>query len=233
MNSSLRERDLGRGYMKTLSILLIGTLFIGTATAQDTNSSEVPRAKYSFVNITEVGGMFGRVKAPSYYYGPYYYASSSKYYVPPSNESYAVRNLANITLQTFNGVYVNQKTAVGITTGIDWYNNTLIVPLEFGVRRQLVRRENGGAAIITGLDAGYGTAWFHEDNPNSKTSGGLAVSPTIGYRMPTRSGSAWVLNFGYKHQSVTISDTSEFDENYSSVETRNHNRLVVRLGFEF
>ncbi|MFB0907217.1 MAG: hypothetical protein QMB03_02865 [Spirosomataceae bacterium] len=51
--------------------------------------------------------------------------------------------------------------------------------------------------------------------------------------MPNQSGSAWVLNFGYKYQSVTVSDTRELDENYSSVETRNHNRLLVQFGFEF
>lgn len=218
--------------MKTLLSLsiLISTLFVLTANAQIAESG-IPKKSYPFVNITEVGGMFGRVKAPSYYYsGPYYYSST---YYPPSTESYSVRNVANITLQMFNGVYINPKTAVGITTGLDWYNNTLIVPLELGVRRQLFQRRNNGAAIIAGMDAGYGTTWFHEDNPDNKTTGGLAISPTIGYRMPNQSGSAWVLNFGYKHQSITISDTREFDENYSSVENRSHNRLVVRLGFEF
>ena len=218
--------------MKTLSILLISTLYISTALAQVTEE-ELPKKQYPFVNITEIGGLFGRVKAPSYYYGPYYYASSSSFYPPPSGQNYQVRNVANITLQTFNGVYINPKTAVGITTGIDWYNNTLIVPLELGIRRQLFQRKTSGAAIIASLDAGYGTTWFHEDNPDSKTTGGLAISPTIGYRIPNRSGSAWVLNFGYKHQSVTINNTQEFDENYLSIENRNHNRLVVRLGFEF
>ncbi|MDP5139541.1 MAG: hypothetical protein NWP83_03615 [Spirosomaceae bacterium] len=220
--------------MKTLSILLITTLCVTAGFAQVTES-EISEKEHPFVNITEIGGMFGRVLSPAYYYTPYYYASSSSssYYVPPSGQSYEVRNVANITLQTFNGVYINPKTAVGITTGLDWYNNTLIVPLEAGVRRKLFQRKSGGAAIITGLDAGYGTTWFHKDNPENKTSGGFAISPTIGYRMPSRSGSAWVLNFGYKHQSVTIRDTRQFDENYSSVETRSHNRLVVRFGFEF
>lgn len=179
--------------------------------------------------------MFGRVQAPAYYYSPYYYTSSnsSNFYAPPSGQSYQVRNVANITLQTFSGVYINPKTAVGFTTGLDWYNNTLIVPLEVGVRRKIIQRKNGGAAIIAGIDAGYGTTWFHKDNPENKSTGGFAISPTIGYRMPTRSGSAWVLNFGYKYQAITVSDTREFDESYSSVETRDHNRLVVRFGFEF
>ena len=214
--------------MKTLSFLLISTFCISTVVAQ-VSESEIPKKKYPFVNITEVGGMFGRVKAPAYYYP---YISYSSYWVP-TPENTQVRNVANITLQTFNGVYINPKTAVGITTGIDWFTTTLIVPVEVGIRRKLIQRKNGGAAIVAGIDAGYGTTWFHEDNPDSKTTGGLAISPTIGYRMPNRSGSAWVLNFGYKHQSVQVSDTREFDENYSSVETRSHNRLVVRLGFEF
>jgi hypothetical protein len=217
--------------MKTILSILIGAFCISTVSAQVTES-EIPKKQYPFVNITEVGGIFGRVNAPSYYYGPYYYASYSSY-IPPNSGQSEIRNVVNISLQTFNGVYIDKKTAVGFTTGIDWYNNTLIVPLELGVRRQIAQRRKGGAAIIAGVNAGYGTTWFHKDNSGNKTTGGFAISPTIGYRMPNRSGSAWVLNFGYKYQSVTISDTGEFGEDYSSVETRNHNRLLVRFGFEF
>jgi hypothetical protein len=140
--------------MKTVLSILIVTFCISMVSAQVTES-EISSKKHPFVNITEVGGMFGRVENPVYYY-PYFspnYASYSSY-APPNGEQFEIRNVANISLQTFNGVYINTKTAVGFTTGLDWYNNTLIVPLELGIRRQLAQRKNGGAAIIAGMNAG-------------------------------------------------------------------------------
>lgn len=211
----------------TIKLLIISTLCCFSATAQDEQNAT--KKKYPFVNITEIGGMFGRVKAPSYYYMPYY----SSYIPPQDNENFEVINVVNIALQTFNGVYIDPKTAVGITTGVDWYNATLVTPIQLGVRRNLVQRKNGGATIVAGLDAGYGTTWLNIDNPNTKTTGGIAISPTIGYKMATRNGSAWVINFGYKHQSLSLEEINIQDEFYSSNETRNHNRMVVRFGFEF
>ena len=213
---------------KTLSIVVL-SLFISLVVSAQEKDSEMLFEKYEFVNITEIGGMFGRVKN-FYNYYPYY----SSYYPPRQyNEDFEVRNVADITLQTFNGVYLNPKTAVGITTGVDWFNTTLIVPIQIGVRRQIVQKKEGGAAIIAGLDTGYGTTILHEDNSDTKTSGGFTISPTIGYKIPNRGGSAWVLNFGYKHQTLSLKNIQNIDEYYSSVETRNYNRLVVRFGFEF
>lgn len=215
--------------IKTLAILALSISLAINVYAQEEENTPTAKKKYDFVNITEVGSMFGRVKANYYYYPSY-----SSYYGPTQyDDNYQVRNVANITLQTFNGVYLDPKTAVGFTTGVDWFNTSLVVPIQLGARRQIIQKREGGAAIIAGLDTGYGTTWFHEDNPNIKTTGGFTISPTIGYKIPNRSGSAWVLNFGYKHQSLTLTDIQNYDENYYSIESRNHNRLVVRLGLEF
>lgn len=220
---------------RILYTLIISTLCVFTAAAQ-IQPTEVPKKKFPFVNITEIGGLLGRVKVPVY--GNYYYPSYSSYYPGPGqpnqrNEDYDVRNTVSISVQTFNGVYIDPKTAVGFTTGMDWYNNTLVTPMQLGIRRNLVQRRNLGAIIYAGLDAGYGTTWLNADEPGYKAKGGLVISPTIGYKMPTRGGSAWVINFGYKHQTLNIENIRQADQYFVSNETRNHNRVAVRFGFEF
>lgn len=213
--------------MKKNIVFLI--LFIGSfsAIAQE-NPTEISFKKNTFVNMTEFGLMFGRTKSPTYYYPPWYSYRPIDY-----EEQYAVNNVVNLTLQTFNGLQVTEKTAAGITTGIDWYNATLVVPVQAGVRYKLVEKKKEGTALMAGLDAGYGTTWLHIDNTDTKTEGGLTVSPTVGFRLPMRGGSAWLVNFGYKYQHLTVTQTSSTDPYFSSIEQRNHHRMIIRMGIAF
>jgi hypothetical protein len=214
--------------------LLFGLVLMMSANAFAQEDKGSFFSKHPFVNKTEFGGLFGRVRIPSTYY--YYYPSSSSYWPPyPSNVTYTLKNVANISIQTFNGIYLNPKTAVGITLGADWYSGALVTPISAGLRRTLAVKKQGGSALVAGLDAGWGTTWLHEDNPNQKTSAGLMVNPTIGFKFPMRNGSAWLLNFGYKYQQVEVKDiiTEENIYNISGLETRNYNRVQMRLGFEF
>lgn len=182
--------------------------------------------KYPFVNMTEIGGLFGRVQNPTYYY---YYRGGV---LPPINETYTMQNRVSISLQTFNGVYLTKQTAVGLTTGIDWYNAVLLMPIQMGVRQTLIQKGEHGSSIYAGLDGGYATTWFNADNSNYDTKGGVTVSPTIGFKLPMRGGSSWLINFGYKYQRVAVDQTNEYDPYWSSHETRNYNRLVVKMGLE-
>lgn len=208
--------------------ILFFILFISSFSSMAQEEAQTPSfKKYSFVNMTEVGGMFGRVKSPTYYY-PYYSG-----YIPVDGNQYSVRNLVNISLQTFNGLQLTEKTSAGITTGIDWYNATLVLPIQAGVRQTLLERKKGGSALLAGLDAGYGTTWLQLDDSGYKTDGGLTFSPTIGFRLPMRGGSAWLINFGYKYQHLTVNQTDINDYMLSSVEQRTHHRMVVRMGIAF
>lgn len=183
--------------------------------------------KHTFVNITELGTLFGRSKFQSYTYYGY-----SSYYPQPIQ--YQTQNRVNFTLQTFNGVYLNSKTAVGLTVGVDSYGSTVLMPISAGIRRNLVQKKQGGSILLGSLDVGYATTWLNEDNTGFKTSGGLVVCPTIGYKFPMRNGSAWLLNFGYRFQRAEYAQERTGDIYWSeSNEVRNYRRMVVRFGIEF
>lgn len=211
--------------MKKILILFIcGVFSLTQSLAQDKKSGFFK--KYPFVNITELGASFGRNKyQTNAYYNSYY----------PQTILYQTQNRLNFTLHTFNGVYINPKTAVGLTVGVDSYGETALMPISAGIRRNLVQKKQGGSILLGSLDAGYSTTWFNEDNTGFKTSGGLVVCPTIGYKFPMRNGSAWMMNFGYRFQRAEYKQQRTEDQFYwtESNEVRNYRRMVVRFGIEF
>ncbi len=182
--------------------------------------------KYSFVNMTEFGVLLGRNKYEINYY-PYYLNNA-----PPTQ--YQTQNRINFALQTFNGIYLDKKTAVGITLGLDSYGPTVLMPISAGIRRSLVQKKQGGSILLGSLDAGYATTWANEDNTGYKTSGGLIISPTIGYKLPMRNGSAWLINFGYRYQHAEYLQERQGDIYWTEAnEVRKYRRMVVRFGIEF
>jgi hypothetical protein len=214
------------------TLLIISVL---SANAQDKNEvKEGFFKKYPFVNITEFGGMLGRTKSLT---GWSFYTTDGK---PGVNATpyYYIERQANLTLQTFNGVYLNKKTAVGLTTGVDWIGTTVLMPIAAGVRRQLAQRKEGGSAIMANLDLGYATNWLNENNGREEVIGGIAINPSIGYRIPMRNGSAWLINFGYRHQRYELFTDNSYEngkEIWINQTTQFHklNRMTAKLGFEF
>ena len=209
--------------------IMLNILFLCVATsvlAQE-QKKESFFTKHPFVNMTEIGGLFGRVQSPTYYY-PMYYSS-----FVPTEQSYTVENRLSISVQTFNGVYIKKKTAVGITTGVDWYNSLLLLPIQAGVRQTLIQKKNGGSSIYASLDAGYATTWLNADNSYFDSKGGFTASPAIGFKLPMRGGSSWLINFGYKYQHAKVTQSNQYDPYWSSVESKNYNRFVVRMGVDF
>lgn len=208
---------------KSFIIILMGVMSFLPSLAQ--KEAKGFFKKHPFVNITELGTLFGRSKYQMYaYYSSYY----------PQPIQYQTQNRVNFSLQTFNGVYVNPKTAIGLTVGVDSYGPTVLMPISAGIRRSLVQKKQGGSILLGSLDAGYATTWLNEDNTGFKTSGGLVVCPTIGYKFPMRNGSAWLLNFGYRFQRAEYAQARTGDTFWSeSNEVRNYRRMVVRFGIEF
>lgn len=186
--------------------------------------------KHKFVNMTEFGGLFGRIKYQTYYGGWYPYPSPNNY-----PDQYQLKNKVNLSMQTFNGVYLDSKTAAGLTVGVDGYGETVLMPIALGVRRSLLQKKEGGSGLQAGIDVGYSTTWLNEDNTGFNTTGGLLVSPTIGYRLPMRNGSAWLINIGYRFQRAEYKMERNGNEVYwnESNEVRKYKRMVLRLGIEF
>ena len=188
---------------------------------------EVKTSKY--VNQTEIAMLMGRTLETMYSY-PYY---SSVYPCAgcfPTTTSTKKRNTGSFSIQTFNGWRVKPKTAVGITTGLDAYQGALIMPVAAGIRQIVFDKGPTQSKIQASLDAGIGTTWLNEDD-GQETKGGLMLNPAIGFVFPTRSGSAFLFNFGYKYQHYSVKKT--WSENNFSEESRNIKRVQIRLGFQF
>ena len=214
--------------MKKIFILaIIGSLVLNTSVAQ-----KEKLFKYPFVNQTEFGLLFGRVKNANYSYS---YPSFSSYWPNPIPNGYSLQNVANLSIQTFNGFQVRKKTTVGLTTGFDMYSSAVLVPVALGLRHIIFEKSEQGAKLQAGIDAGYGATFGASKNSYEDVSGGILINPTVGFKFPTRNGSAWLVNFGYKYQYMEVSQNFEESDMYniSSVETKNLNRFQVRLGFQF
>jgi hypothetical protein len=196
--------------MKKLALLLC---IVASAQAQEKTFWA------NYLNITELGIMPGRVE----------YHTDSWQEFPTVT---AVMPRLSPTIQMFNGYKLSPKTALGLTMAIDGYGITTLMPLQLGIRQVLLKSEAKKAQIIGSLDAGYSLTALNIDNTNQKTSGGITINPMVGYRLPNKGGSAWLLNFGYKQQQATVLKNLQSDDQ-TSTESRSYRRFVFRLGFEF
>ena len=139
---------------------------------------------------------------------PSYYASYNSYYgggVPQGTQHYKIKATKDLSINTFNGVMLNKKTAVGLSLGIDDYEGSLISPLQLGVRRTLLQKNENGNEIFGALDAGWGSTIFHADDSNFSTKGGPTANPAIGYKIKMRNSSSFIFSLGYKYQYLTVS----------------------------
>jgi len=148
-------------------------------------------------------------------------------------QTYTTKNVASLSLQTFNGFKIRKNTTLGLTVGIDSYASVLVTPIALGIRQIMVEKSDKGAKLQLGIDAGYGSTVFNPKNSQTQTNGGIMLNPAIGFIFPTKNGSAWLVNFGYKYQYLELNSSYPEDYYYSVNETRNLNRLQIRLGFEF
>ena len=191
--------------------IIFACLFSGAVTGVQ---AQTPAFKRSFTNMTEVGGLFGRVD-----------------YTAQFTET--VENRLSLTAQTFNGVQLRPRLAVGGTVGIDWYAAALLMPLCAGVRYDLARDARKSVRVFTSLDAGYGVAWLHQSVSNYTTTGGWVVSPGIGLRIGRPGVANVTLSMSYKRQEAHVEKPVDGVYTLARNEDRIYNRLAIRLGVAF
>lgn len=172
--------------------------------------------KPHYVNMTEVGGLFGRV------------VYDVRWSAPLVQE---VQNRLSLTIQTFNGVQLKPRLAVGATVGVDWYKTALLTPIAAGVRYDLVSTPKNVHLFGT-LDAGYGFNWLQVDGTGYDTKGGMMLNPGLGLKFGFRSGSAMLLSLTYKRQEARVTKPLGWQE-VEKWEDRTYNRMALRLGFMF
>jgi hypothetical protein len=211
-------------------ILFFGMLlFAVNASAQQQQLNE-PKQHRKFLHQTEIGMLLGRqsdiINNPGYPVRPAY----SSYYIP--YYSYAGRSSV-VAVQHFSGYRAHKLLAVGLTAGLDYYNNNIITPLALGLRSQWL--PNRRISPSTSLDAGYGFMWASKQDKANKydINGGFMLQPGAGIRIKLADdGSGLLLNVGYKIQKSGYS-YEVTDQQYYLEEQRNYRRLSIRLGFEF
>lgn len=166
-----------------------------------------------FANMTELGASFGQVR-----------------YGQPTSESVSKR--VSLTAQTFNGVLVNPRLAVGATVSADWYQTTLLTPVCAGLRYDLARPNQKNLRVFASFDTGWGFAWLNEDPTGYKTTGGWTVSPGLGFRIGKASSTNFVLSLSYKRQEAAAEKPLFWNE-LAKQETRVYNRIALRAGVSF
>ncbi|MCE7042130.1 hypothetical protein [Dyadobacter sp. CY312] len=192
--------------MRALILVLIYVLAGNIVVAQ-----EEP-FKRRYVNHTELGGLFGRVK---------YNLGGTTNVVESKN---------SLTAQMFNGMQLNNRLSVGGTVGVDWYKTVLINPIAAGARFDLVGRKN--ARLYATGDVGYGFGWFQQDSDGFNTKGGWMINPGIGMRYGKPEGNAFTIGISYKRQEVHVDKPLQWEQTIR-YEDRVYNRLVIRLGMSF
>lgn len=171
--------------------------------------------KPTFTNMTEWGVTFGQVR----------YNNGNTF-----SESVAKRT--NLTAQTFNGVQLHPRLAVGGTVGVDWYNSALLMPVCAGVRYDLARPNQKNLRVFGSLDTGWGFAWLQEDATGYKTTGGWTISPGLGFRIGKPTNTNFILSLSYKRQNAEVEKPLFWNE-LAKHETRVYNRIGVRMGVSF
>lgn len=189
---------------------IVYLLFLLAATVS--HAQQARRVK--FVNHTEFGGLFGRVK----YVNPY------------SGNQEQVDSKTSLTVQTFNGVQLNGKFSAGATLGMDWYKSALLNPVAAGLRYDFLGRKN--VQLFGTADAGYAFAWFHDDSEGFDTKGGLMLNPGVGMRVGKAGSAAFTLTASYKRQEAHVKKMPLGDQK-ERFEDRVYNRLALRLGISF
>lgn len=149
----------------------------------------------------------------------------------------------SFTFQTFNGVKANNWLSIGFTTGLDNYNQTIIIPFALGARAVLP--SEGKISFLGGLDTGVGSVPFEKDSRTSWTEGGFLLNPIVGMLIKTKGKGQFSLSLGYKRQVISKSEgtldpgntngSNGLPPGYRSIfrETFIYNRASIRLGVFF
>lgn len=193
--------------MKQLYTLIISLMFLGKALAQ--SDSHRP----SYVNYTEVGGLFGRVAS-----GP--------------SVAQLVENKVSFTAQTFNGVQVSRRLAVGGLVGVDWYKAALVMPIGAGLRFDFTRDPYRNVRVLAIADAGYGSTWLNKSSTGYELKGGFMLNPGVALRVGKPSTSALLLSITYKRQVIDVQKPL-VGTDIQRDEHRIYNRLCFRIGVAF
>lgn len=112
----------------------------------------------------------------------------------------------NFSFMTFHGIRVTKNHVVGLSAGLDNYEEINIIPIALGWRGFLGK--DGKPKFFGGLDLGGGSTVLEkkisDEWSKSWYEGGLMISPSLGVSFPARKGkTALSISFAYKQQAFS------------------------------
>lgn len=152
----------------------------------------------------------------------------------------------NFTFQTFNGVQLSSRHAVGFVTGLDQYGNYSVLPLALGYRGVLNPQNRW--QVYGGVDIGYGSALLekmeiNEWDQHHWRKGGRIAQGSLGFRYKTKKANFWTVSVSLKQQisyfyignpaRLSPDRNRVTDWNYYEEDKVTFNNLVYRIGYWF
>lgn len=201
---------------------LLCFLTIGIAHAQP----EPPKKVTKWLTTVQMGVLGGRVRPDQPYYNGGWYG----YYQTSYTTQRPAGNRIGLTIHVFSGYRISNRLVTGLSSGVDYYNNSAFFPVSAAVQGDLLRRERRISPFCS-LESGYA---FRGPNPHDKElSGGWLVSPGLGVRINKGNGTGFLISAGYRHQQARQDVPVDGIYTLSQVENRRYNRLYFRMGFSF
>lgn len=185
--------------MKFLYLLTLAFFTSGLALAQ---SEEQPVKRY--MGSVELGILSGNNKQQDF----------NNYVAAP-------------TVKIYNGYRLHRLLAIGASTGFDFYDNLLIIPLAIGLRGEVL---NARVSPIYSIDAGHGFSFLSDENGTVKRRGGWMFNPSLGFRVRTGNSTAYTFAAGYKTQKAEI---ESFWGRTLTEQKITFKRLSLQMGFMF
>lgn len=139
-------------------------------------------------------------------------------------------------IHMINGYRFNKRLGTGIGIGLDNYGPTSAFPMYLSIRGNLFSRR---ITPMFNADLGYSWMWKNDSFDNylgdfDRVEGGYYWEVGAGIRLNLRS-TALILNYAYKHQNSTLTETSTswWTVNEVRVEDRKFRNMVLSIGIEF
>ena len=199
------------------------------ALMQTTRAQTKPPGASRWRTTVQMGVQTGRVRPDSPYRN---YGYSSMYYSTPSyyQPLRTAGNRIGLTIHATHSYIFNSKASVGVTSGVDYYNNSTFFPVAATFQGDFLPSERRLTPFYS-LESGYA---FRGPNPHNKElTGGWLWSPGFGIRISKGNGTGFLISAGYKHQQAKQTASVDGVQTLSQIEYRRYNRLYFRMGFSF
>lgn len=192
---------------------------------QNALSQNEPASAPKWRTTVQMGIQAGRVRPDPGYpnYGYYYYTVYSPVQRPTGNR-------IGLTIHATHSYIINTRAAVGVSTGVDYYNNSAFFPVAGIIQGDLLGSPHRISPFYS-LESGYA---FRGPNPHDKElTGGWLWSPGLGVRISRDNRTGFLISAGYKHQQARQTASVDGVQTLSQIEYRRYNRLYFRMGFSF